>query len=466
MINTIRKSKDYNSSAPIFIYNSNGLLGGPTVDIIPPINTSINFTGLNKYKLPSKSQLLSASVSLPRNYDLRQHHKITSVGNQERCGSCWAYSSSQAISDIFIIKHGFDPNVSAMYLMTSVVPECRQQICNAPNSMKMCAGGNPGFLLQQVETKGTASNHCVDYSACDNNDKCSGSGTQHFETSPYAINQTFPSNGCYLTKNGKDSSRTDPNVNHFKFFIKNVNHLQTLENQVNYNDVQTAVKQHIYNIGTCVGGFNVLSNFLPSHAYGPKKSKSELQWKSDKNPDNIYIDLVDYSSNSPNRISSQKLSAVGGHAVCIIGWGVGQVDSSLLDKDVTKNKIGLIDVPYFLVRNSWGNTWNGDGTFKIAMYPYNKISQFEASVNGKSLGGIITFEANNYKPSIFLQNDGKGYNKNNKSKYIKDPISENISNKNISNKNISKNSNHIFIIVLFIVIILLISFYIFTEKNK
>lgn len=45
-------------------------------------------------------------------------------------------------------------------------------------------------------------------------------------------------------------------------------------------------------------------------------------------------------------------TAMGGHCVAIIGWGIGQ------------NQVGM-DVPYWLVRNSWGPNWGVEGTFKI-----------------------------------------------------------------------------------------------------
>jgi len=42
----------------------------------------------------------------------------------------------------------------------------------------------------------------------------------------------------------------------------------------------------------------------------------------------------------------------GGHSVCIVGWGE--------EHDSNGNV-----VPYFICRNSWSNTWNGDGYFKF-----------------------------------------------------------------------------------------------------
>lgn len=43
---------------------------------------------------------------LPTEYDLRDHHKLSSVMNQGKCESCWAFSSCQAISDRMRIKDG------------------------------------------------------------------------------------------------------------------------------------------------------------------------------------------------------------------------------------------------------------------------------------------------------------------------------------------------------------------------
>jgi hypothetical protein len=93
---------------------------------------------------------------------------------------------------------------------------------------------------------------------------------------------------------------------------------------------------------------------------------------------------------------------MGGHAVVIIGWGI--------EKGMTvpfTNRV--VDVPYWYCRNSWGEKWGSDGGyFKIAMYPFNKSSQFDKLVSFQlpsggtsSVGGFILFKPTLFKPNEF-----------------------------------------------------------------
>jgi len=62
----------------------------------------------------------------------------------------------------------------------------------------------------------------------------------------------------------------------------------------------------------------------------------------------VYTDLLNW--NKPDEVYrwDKKARLVGGHAISIVGWGE------------TKERL-----KYWIVKNSWGPTWNGDGYFKI-----------------------------------------------------------------------------------------------------
>jgi hypothetical protein len=85
----------------------------------------------------------------------------------------------------------------------------------------------------------------------------------------------------------------------------------------------------------------------------------------------------------------------GGHAVVVLGWGEEKVTAINPDTRKPYGKVG-----YWIVRNSWGDSWNGDGYFKMAMYPHNKFSQFDMGMDagvgsdGKTLwlGGMFLIE--------------------------------------------------------------------------
>lgn len=58
----------------------------------------------------------------------------------------------------------------------------------------------------------------------------------------------------------------------------------------------------------------------------------------------VYEDFVTYKSGVYTHHSGKKL---GGHAVKMVGWGVEN------------------GTPYWLLVNSWNETWGDQGTFKI-----------------------------------------------------------------------------------------------------
>lgn len=68
----------------------------------------------------------------------------------------------------------------------------------------------------------------------------------------------------------------------------------------------------------------------------------------------------------------------GCHIISVVGWG---------EQIVNKKKIS-----YWIIRNSWGDSWGDKGYFKMAMYPFN--SKHALLISSKSdLGGIILMKS-------------------------------------------------------------------------
>lgn len=86
-----------------------------------------------------------------------------------------------------------------------------------------------------------------------------------------------------------------------------------------------------------------------------------------------FIDCMKSSSTRPFQATKDiyicntedQANIEGGHAVVIVGWGVepGPIQATLPGGKQAQ----LTNVPYWIIRNSWGTTWNGDGHFKFAM---------------------------------------------------------------------------------------------------
>jgi hypothetical protein len=95
--------------------------------------------------------------------------------------------------------------------------------------------------------------------------------------------------------------------------------------------------------------------------------------------------------------------------VCVIGWGSGKVHNSLISNSDLNSKdlSGFTEVPYWVVRNSWSTEWGENGYFKMAMFPFNTVSQFDSYVNVRtdqgtgSAGGFVIFEPDFKRSSRF-----------------------------------------------------------------
>ena len=383
--------------------------------IIPPLNTQISLTSIPRQKVLSKATI--DAIQVPETWTWKNKPGISKPEAQGLCGSCWAFSTSQVVSDVFYVqdKVNINPTISAMYLLTCY-PGCREPPCEEVKEKYplsyICGGGNPADLVNWISEYGTTTDHCVNYDACTKNEICNGNSEQHFGSSYSDINKTFPTCGCYVANN-----------NHSKFFIekssiKNISvdpekkSLQKIifESELN----QTLLKQHIFQYGSAIGCFHILENFMGDNELSPVQS-----FTSYKNEQGVYLDMVNYKKSERILQDQQKPGIkpkwVGGHAVAIVGWGTAKVDASLLDPktlEIMKQpKEGLIDIPYWDCRNSWGPYWNNDGYFKMAMYPYNKISQFDVSVvvnESVPTGGTIVFTASDIKKFVNIpQNDRK-----------------------------------------------------------
>jgi C1A family cysteine protease len=392
--------------------------------IVPPLNTQINLSVIPRQKILSKASV--DQIEIPNSWSWKNQPGICKAEKQGLCGSCWAFATSQVLSDIFYIqdKVRINPDLSTMYLLTCfpgcIEPPCEEISKKYPMSY-ICGGGNPADLVRWISEYGTTTDHCVNYDACLKNKLCNGNSEDHFGASSSDINKTFPTCGCYV---GND--------NHSKFFIdessiKNISvdpdkkSTQKIIFEAQLN--QKILKEHIFNIGPAIGCFHVLENFMGENDLSPVQS-----FTSYKNEEGVYLDMVNYKKAEIIPSSQQspgiKPKWSGGHAVAIVGWGTAKVDSSLIDPKILEimkqPKQGLVDVPYWDCRNSWGPNWNNDGFFKMAMYPYNQISQFDVSVivNEIPTGGSIAFKAGNIKKYTDIRQNNQKFMDKNKYTYF------------------------------------------------
>jgi hypothetical protein len=348
--------------------------------IVPPLNTAINFVHNTQSYSDQDHLELHLSVGnapLPETFSWRfdkfdsselskKKKLIMPPDNQYLCGSCWAISTASVIGDAFVVAGLVDwsPQISTTWALMCY-PEGK------------CQGGSPATLLQDIARgTGIPSKHCVDYSWCAENESCKGMATRHFDAKD--LSSLIPTE-CACFYGGKDTQ-------HYNYTINNdVKTLAIGHGATSARNIQDAIKKHILVRGPALTGFFVLQNFTSGYFTKVKMTKG------------VYLERCDYK---PGQLSfsdsnASGLAYRGSHAVAIIGWGVAK--DIVYDIDRT-GKEYRADVPFWYCRNSWGNWGYDGGYFKMAMYPWNKLSQFgkivdivDSSGNKHYCGGIITF---------------------------------------------------------------------------
>jgi len=407
--------------------------------VIPKCTTDIRFR-IGKYSLQlPKFKLSKEDLELPlswQNYsnDKKSDKKFrlsTRPINQGLCGSCFAVAVSTCISDNFIFNPSnpldYNPSISPMYILSCLKDK---------SSNNKCQGGNPSGVIDSIIKSGISTNCAQDYSKiCSNFPVCDGPGNKHFEQDKNQdINDMIPECG-YCASN--------PDI----YYVKN--------KKISY-DIPS-IKKHLMKYGTAIGGFLVFNNFMHDDDHG-KYLKTN----------GIFINSVNYSQDSIDMTQP-----VGGHAICIVGWGVDTI--SFKDRNGITYNDKKID--YWLCRNSWGDKWGYNGYFKYAMYrnfdddlpPIQEGVSFEKdnSFNGTpGLGGIILIEPDYFTKNTTLKKiDCNPNYECNKINSIID-YKENKENKETDKNKEEKDNYFYFYIFLGVIVVIFLLYFFYGKKHK
>ena len=117
------------------------------------------FLSENHIVLNNKTEFVEFehSDNHPFRIDWRKNHKVSSVKNQERCGGCWAFSSSGAVESAWAIKNNVLYNLSQQELID----------CSSDYGNHGCEGGSMDLGFQYIIDNGLCTNLTYPYVASD-----------------------------------------------------------------------------------------------------------------------------------------------------------------------------------------------------------------------------------------------------------------------------------------------------------
>ncbi len=342
------------------------------INFIPPLNC--NPTIISPTLSPSLSATFAAAApSLPeyfnwgdvanvaetKEWGVRDVKKlgqyVQDPPDQMGCGSCWAVSSASALSDRVAIKtQDRNPVLSPTLVLGCVgndsVPN---PIVHATGSNR-CNGGFPADAAELFNQYGTVSFQCSNYNWCATSSDCkSGQGDLNSLVPVCDLEQS----GCVQCDNanvstfgygGSNCQNTGGDHKLYKV-KKNENGTSSLSLQTPHE-----IKADIFLNGPVVAAMAVYQDFYAFQVTD--------FWSKTKH---VYINLQ--TDDAPYNSGGMNRSLAGYHAVVLVGWGIEKNVPSWTGDGKS------YDVPYWIIRNSWGAAWNsgntvGDHGFKMPGY--------------------------------------------------------------------------------------------------
>ena len=256
-------------------------------------NWTINLREKTNFKVTDAlPESFDARVQWPQCNDVINH-----VRDQANCGSCWAHGTTEALNDRMCIATD-----GAFQTLLSVADTTA--CCGATQCMSFgCNGGQVGSPWAWFTKHGVVSGGdfgegelCYDYTM----PKCA----HHVENPDLTPCEDIPQ----VAPQCKSTCQTNSSIAYADDKVKGASSYSI--------HFVNNIKQEIFEHGTVTAAFTVYEDFLTYQS-------------------GVY--------------THQTGSALGGHAIKMIGWGTENGED------------------YWLCVNSWNNTWGDQGTFKIKM---------------------------------------------------------------------------------------------------
>lgn len=336
----------------------------------------------------------------------------SAVPNQYTCGSCWAVASAGVFSDRWaIFTQGPNPVLSPSNILSCVN---KSKFDRGGSGVRFdncdgCNGGLPAGAAALFAQRGVVSAKCESYNWCTRNPACTsvqggvgGEGDVLNRTIPACKKQPCPAADArkykaryYTTTEApKMMALAPPAPTQFEARQFTPGTRSAALSITGVNDIQ----REMFANGPVVGAMAIFLDFQAGtmdtgDGWAPTKGVYC----------NVQHGLLFERPYSKTVYGGSESQLKGYHAVAVIGWGI---ERNVPDWTAGAGAPATFDLPYWIVRNSWGPQWNSrcrvgpdnfslPGHFKIAWTDHKRHINTMVlldEVGGGELGGCTAFE--------------------------------------------------------------------------
>jgi C1A family cysteine protease len=294
---------------------------------------------------PNATTIYIINVPLPSyfNWVKKAPMQIEKPRDQGNCGGCYAFAFASVLGDRLSIKN----KIQSIYPSSTYLLSLRvfDNTCRSG-----CDGGNSYYVYKDVLKNNEKLEKCWPFKIVEYSDNYGSPVVQNDKwISPQNLQNQDLKNCCYNCCQGNLPNNLsnvilqvlpDSYANISDDY--NIDSEQKNWSEIDINKMITTLKTEIMTNGPVLTSFPVLENFYDYYD----------KYKIDNNL--VYINkCISNFIEEGNYICKY----YGGHAVSIIGWG----STTQNDKKVE----------YWIVRNSWGESDNDDGFFKVEISNIN-----------------------------------------------------------------------------------------------